>query len=147
MENRTRSIFRLILSALVLAYGLTLILWFYGPERSTPAEQYEQIVDQTMSGLSLWYGLQKLVLIVANGLGAFGIAALFVLARRGLWLVVFSGPLLALAAILGAPPVAFPRTQSISTFLLWCVTSATWACVCTYGLVRRQELFDASRPG
>jgi hypothetical protein len=77
MRNRFTLILRVMLAALVVAFGLMQFAYSHGGYLSTDARQYQQLVWQTMSGLSLWYGVEKLCWLLGIIFGAVAILLLF----------------------------------------------------------------------
>lgn len=144
MRNRFTLILRVMLAALVVAFGLMQFAYSHGGYLSTDARQYQQLVWDTMSGLSLWYGVEKLCWLLGITFGAVGILLLFFRIRSGVILLLFSAPLLMVAAVSGAPPPAFPDIERLPVLVLECVTSALWGCVVTYVLTADKMLFSKS---
>ena len=131
-----------MLTALVVAYGLTLYVQWHSPDVSREAEQYQQLVSMTMSGLSINYALQKLCWLLGNIVGALGIALMYMRTRGGLAMLLACPPLVIAAAVLGAPPAAYPGIAQTTATVLWCATSAIWGCVVTYALIGDRTLFS-----
>jgi hypothetical protein len=128
MLNARRSIllFRLCLVALALVYILTVHRELVPGELSREATEYEQIAWQVSDGFSLYYGLQKIVLLIGNIAAALGIALGLFRHRFARIPLLVSAPLLLIAALSGAPEAAFPQIEDRLTLVLWCVTSAMW---------------------
>jgi hypothetical protein len=127
---------RVMLAGLVVAYGLTqYVQWWYAPFLSIETRHYQEIATMVMSGLSLKFAVQKLFWLLANVLGALGIALMFFRNRSGLPMLLACPPLLIAATVLGAPEAAFPGIELTAAKLLWCATAAIWGCVVTYALV------------
>jgi len=124
MRNRFILVLRVMLAALVVAFGLMQFAYSHGGYLSTDARQYQQLVWDTMSGLSLWYGVEKLCWLLGITFGAVGILLLFFRIRSGVILLLFSAPLLMVAAVSGATPPAFPDIERLPVLVPECVTSA-----------------------
>jgi hypothetical protein len=134
-------ILRAMLAALVVAYGLILYLQWHPPKLSREAGQYQADVEMTMSGPSINYALQKLCWLLGNVVGALGIALMYIRIRSGLFMLLACPPLVIAAAVLGAPPAAYPGIEQTTVTVLWCATSAIWGCVVTYALLGDRTLF------
>lgn len=145
MDKRTTLILRIMLAALAVTFGLTLYAQSHRGYFSADARQYQQIVRGTMSGLSLWYLIQKICWLLGIIAGAVAIVLLFFRIRGGLFLLLSCAPLLMMAAASGAPPSAFPNIEPLPVLLLECLTSATWGCVVTYVLTERKVVFATAK--
>lgn len=144
--NRFTLIFRSMLAALVVAFGLVLCAQAHGPTLSSEARQYSQLVWETQSGLSLAYAAQKVCWLLAVALGGIGIALLFLRFRGGLVLLLLSAPMFFAAAVLDAPPPAYPDIGQTTVVLLECITSALWGSVVTCGLLADRILLPKPTP-
>jgi len=131
-----------MLAALALLFGLVLYAQAHGGYLSNESRQYQQIVWETMSGLSLWYFVQRVCWLFGVVSGAVAIVLLFFRIRAGVIFLFWCAPVLLIAAISGAPPSAFPDIERLPVVLLECVTSAMWGCVVAYVLTAQTVLFS-----
>ena len=144
MRNRFTLILRVMLAALVVAFGLMQFAYSHGGYLSTDARQYQQLVWQTMSGPSPWYLLYNVCWVLGLISGAVAIVLLFFRIRKGLILLLLCAFLLLVAAVSSAPAPAFPDIERLPVLVLECVTSALWGCVVTYVLTADKMLFSKS---
>jgi hypothetical protein len=135
-------ILRVLLAVLVAAYAFTLYMQWHWPWLSIEARQYQDIAISVTSGPDLNYALEKLCWLLANLVGALGIALMFFRIRSGVPMLLAGLPLLIAADLFGAPEVAYPFLGRVSTTVLWSVSAATWGCVVTYALVGGKILFS-----
>lgn len=135
-------ILRVMLAGLVVAFGLVLYAQRHGPYLSIEARQYQQIVWDTQSGMSLANLAEKVCWSLGTVFGVVAVALLFFRIRIGTILLLLCAPLLGVAAILGAPPLAFPDIEQTTVVLLTCLASAVWGCVMTYVVMANKMLFS-----
>lgn len=134
-------VFRGSVLVLLITYVLALYSELAPVQLSSEANQHQQTVSDTMAGFSIKFALQRICWLLGNGLGISGIVLLFLRSGCGLPPLLLSAPVLALAALLGASPRAYPAVESTPNLLLWCISSAIWGGVVVYAFVRRDLLF------
>lgn len=139
--KRAAGFLRVMLLCLIAVYAMTTYLELHPHGLSAEAMQYRQLVIEIGSGLSLYYALQKVFWALGSVVGLSGAVLLFVRRRSGLLPLALAGPLMCVAALLGAAPSAYPDVEATATIVLWCVSSALWAGAVIYALALRGALF------
>ncbi len=149
VERSDRPIFilRVLLLGLAVTFASALYREFYLSGLSVEATQYRELVEQTMSGPDLVFGLQKILGLVGIVLGTLGIVLMFFRRRPGLPFLFWCALLLVAAALFGATPVAYPNVESTITIVLWWASGAIWGCTVVYASLRRDALFAGRRHG
>lgn len=104
---------------------------------SPEAQLYQrEYPDALRSGLSLWYFLSSLAWGIGSVAGVLGALAVIFSWWRGVSALVFSAPLIALAAYLQAPQSNYPGVEPTQNVLLWCACSSVWTAVVILASVR-----------
>ena len=141
MEKHPSNTLRLMLASLTMLYMVAIYLQWHPPKVSLEANQYDALVQTSMSGLSWSFALEKVFWALGNVVGVASVTALFLGKRAGLVLILVCPLLLSAAALTGASPAAYPETFEITTILVWCACSAIWGCTVMYAFVHRTRLF------
>ena len=145
MHKPSLRVFRLMLVALIITYGLAQYHQWHWGVLSQEAAQYQQIAEAVLNGLSLGAALQKVTWLAGNLSGFVGVGLLFFRYRSGLPMLVVSAPLLGAAPLISAPEPAYPFLGRPTETLAWCAVSAIWASVVTYAALGGPTLLSAGR--
>ena len=113
---------------------------------SKEALQYQtDYPDAIRSGMSLWYGLGHLLILLGAVAGVAGAVLSYIRPRLALAPLLICLPAVACAAYLAAPQSNYPNVEPVAPFLMWCAVSAIWAFAVSFAWACRRGLWETRR--